>query len=107
MTINKDDMKCRCCGKYFQTKESIKMLKMIDRQMKNIISINCGYRCKKHNAEVGGKKNSEHLRGNAFDIVVLDPKIIYHLFEVGVIRGLGVYSWGFHVDCRKGIKAKW
>jgi hypothetical protein len=30
--------------------------------------INSGYRCEKHNKEVGGKKFSSHLRGKAGDI---------------------------------------
>lgn len=32
------------------------------------IKVNSGYRCEKHNKEVGGAKNSQHLLGQAADI---------------------------------------
>ena len=32
------------------------------------IRVNSGYRCPKHNAEVGGVPNSQHMRGEAADI---------------------------------------
>lgn len=32
------------------------------------IKVNGGYRCEKHNKEVGGAKNSQHLLGQAADI---------------------------------------
>ena len=32
------------------------------------IKVNSGYRCEKHNKEVGGAKNSQHLTGQAADI---------------------------------------
>lgn len=32
------------------------------------ITVNSGYRCPKHNAEVGGVANSQHMKGEAADI---------------------------------------
>lgn len=32
------------------------------------IMVNSGYRCPKHNAEVGGVANSQHMKGEAADI---------------------------------------
>jgi uncharacterized protein YcbK (DUF882 family) len=34
------------------------------------IIITSGYRCEKHNRDVGGVRNSQHLYGNAADILV-------------------------------------
>lgn len=59
-----------------------------------------GYRCKAHNAEVGGVANSLHMTGNAVDIHYKDPDklkavVLRHLKDGEV----GRYSWGCHVGC--------
>lgn len=44
---------------------------MLDKLRKKIdapIIVTSGYRCKKHNKEVGGAENSYHMRGMAADI---------------------------------------
>ena len=40
------------------------------------IRINSGFRCVRHNEEVGGAKSSRHLLGCAADIVPHDAKLI-------------------------------
>ena len=63
--------------------------------------ISSGYRCKKHNLEVGGVKNSAHLKGLAVDIEVLDSvsrlKILRALVIVGFNR-IGISKGFIHVD---------
>jgi uncharacterized protein YcbK (DUF882 family) len=57
------------------------------------IRINSGYRSEKLNKAVGGKPNSQHLKGEAADIVPMDGNIsVYELFntikkmtEMGII----------------------
>lgn len=49
------------------------------------VQLNCGYRCPKHNAEVGGVKTSEHMQGCAADINApatgLSVEELFHLCE--------------------------
>jgi uncharacterized protein YcbK (DUF882 family) len=79
------ELSCRCCGKLIVNDKAVISLQAFKyylqrKYKKNIrITINCSTRCPKHNKEVGGVANSEHLEGIAFDIVSpdLDYKILY------------------------------
>jgi len=78
------------------------------------ITINSGYRTEKHNAKVGGGKQSQHLLAKASDIVVKGvwPKEIYQTIEKLIEQkkmqqgGLGLYDTFVHYDVR-GVKARW
>ena len=67
-----------------------------------------GIRCKEHNAEVGGVSNSEHLYGRAADLhAKLTPSELKKIAEevteemIPGRGGIGLYSWGIHVDVGK------
>lgn len=45
------------------------------------VAINSGYRCQKHNLEVGGVANSQHLRGEAADIHCADNERLAKIIE--------------------------
>jgi uncharacterized protein YcbK (DUF882 family) len=78
------------------------------------ITVNSGYRSPAYNAKVGGKVNSQHLKGTAADIVVegYTPKqlaaVIDHLIKTGLMKegGLGIYPTFVHYDTR-GTRARW
>lgn len=78
------------------------------------IKINSGYRSPDYNALVGGASKSQHLLGNAADIVIgkLDPvevaDIITELINTGRMKqgGIGVYNTFTHYDIR-GTAARW
>lgn len=78
------------------------------------ITINSGYRSPTHNKTNGGKPKSQHLLGNAADIVVEDmtPKQVFEKIEelqaAGkmAIGGLHAYATFTHYDIR-GTKARW
>ena len=86
---------------------------MRDRAGVKII-VNSGYRCPKHNAAEGGAKNSQHVLGNAADVVVEGLSVLemYELaLGVDAFRngGIGVYPRHgnfIHVDVR-GKFARW
>lgn len=68
------------------------------------IIVSSGYRCAKHNANVGGVANSQHIKGTAADIIcksVSVEKLAAKAKEIG-FDGIGIYpKSGFvHVDCR-------
>ena len=65
---------CKCCGQLPPfARENIEALvenvldPLRERYGKPIV-VNSGYRCAKHNREVGGATNSQHMCGEAADI---------------------------------------
>lgn len=70
------------------------------------ILIDSGFRCTRHNRNVGGKKGSYHLIGKAADIKVLGmlPEEVADACED--FHGLGRYPTFTHVDVR-GYKSRW
>ena len=64
--------------------------------------INSGYRTPKHNAKVGGRVGSSHLKGVAVDIKCNNSsdraRILKGLFTVGLGRRVGIASNFIHVD---------
>lgn len=63
--------------------------------------VNSGFRCEKHNKEVGGSPMSSHLVGCACDIRTLDNytrfKVLEALLHVGFCR-IGIGKDYIHVD---------
>ena len=73
------------------------------------IHINCGFRCKAHNAETpGSAPNSQHVKGDATDITIpgLSVAEVDKLAEQIGFDGIGVYSTFIHVDSR-GVHSRW
>ena len=78
------------------------------------IAINSGYRCPTYNAKIGGASKSQHMTGNASDIVISNMSddevadIVEGLIRIGAIDegGLGRYNTFTHYD-RRGTKARW
>ena len=89
-------------------------LQMLRDYIGNSISINSGYRSPKHNKKIGGSVNSQHLLGNAADIVVTGktPKEVKEIIENLISEdkmkqgGLSAYPTFVHYDIR-GAKARW
>jgi zinc D-Ala-D-Ala carboxypeptidase len=72
------------------------------REISNIpFKINSAYRSKEHNAKIGGKPNSSHLKGLAVDISVTDSRsrfiVLEALIKVGFNR-IGIADTFIHVD---------
>jgi zinc D-Ala-D-Ala carboxypeptidase len=63
--------------------------------------INSAYRAPEHNAKIGGKPNSSHLKGLAVDISVTNSRqrfiVLNALLEVGFTR-IGIADTFIHVD---------
>ena len=63
--------------------------------------INSAYRTPEHNAKIGGKPNSSHLRGLAVDISVTNSRqrfiILNALLDVGFTR-IGIADTFIHID---------
>jgi len=91
-----------------------KNLQVLRDYLNTSITVNSGYRSPKYNAKIGGVKNSQHLLGNASDLMVkgFTPKqvaeAIEKLIKEGKMQqgGIGVYPTFTHYDIR-GTKARW
>ena len=107
-----DEFKCPCCG---ENKTDPKLIDMLDkaRELAGVpFIINSGYRCEKHNKEVGGKSNSAHLKGKACDIACADGfsrfAIVNALLKTGFVR-IGIAKTFIHVDIddEKNLMVMW
>ena len=96
-----EEFACACCSE-----EHMEMLFISKLQEARTIAgipfkINSGYRCKKHNIEVGGTNTSSHTLGRAADISAPDSSkrftILSALLEAGFTR-LGIGDAFIHVD---------
>ena len=91
-----------CCSKTPLDIELIGYAQVIRNYFNKPVTINSGYRCQKHNKNVGGAKNSRHTQGMACDIVVkgVKPKEVAKFAETIGIKGIGLYDTFVHIDSR-------
>lgn len=112
--FTREEFRCQCGGKYcngFPVEPQEKMVRTIDEIRRRLgvpVSIvdagGSGVRCKVHNTNVGGVANSEHLYGRAADLhSSASPARMKQVAEevMGNSGGIGLYSWGIHVDTGK------
>lgn len=69
------DFECPCCQRVMLHPTLLEKLEQL--KTTNNIKITSGYRCEKHNKEVGGVKTSKHLKGLACDITCQNLEEIY------------------------------
>ena len=112
--FTREEFRCQCGGRYcsgFPAEPEEKLVRTLDairRRLGVPVRIveagGSGVRCRQHNANVGGAANSEHLYGRAADLhSSLSPAKMKAAAEdvMGQSGGIGVYSWGIHVDTGK------
>ena len=106
--FNESEFACRCCGQLPPSaRENIRALvdNVLDparRKLGKPVFVNSGFRCEKHNAEVGGVKNSQHLRGEAADVCCADNKRLAEIIEAnGKFDQLILYPTFVHVSWKK------
>lgn len=88
----------------------VQVLQAIRSHFGRTTNVNSGYRTQSHNKKVGGAEYSQHLYGLAADIEVkgIKPKTVAAYAETLLpnMGGIGIYSWGVHIDVRK-TKSRW
>jgi uncharacterized protein YcbK (DUF882 family) len=109
MYFTPSEFACRCCGKH-----PIDSLFLAQLERAREISgvpyvINSGYRCPKHNAEVGST-SANHTSGKAADISAKDGptrgKILKGLYRAGFTR-IGISKDFIHVDSMDEVESAW
>ena len=113
-----DEFECKCgCVMPEFVKKNVQELAenlQVIRDVYGKIDLTNSYRCKDHNADVGGSVNSQHLKGKAADIkskafspseiaTITDDLMKSEKFKIG---GVGIYNTFTHVDIR-GTRARW
>jgi hypothetical protein len=99
---------CRCCGELppFAKENTVALVHEVldparERLGKPII-VNSGYRCAKHNREVGGATNSQHMKGEAADVHCDDnKKLLKLLMESQKYDQLIIYPTFLHVSWKR------
>jgi len=82
-------------------KELLEILDEVREHYGKPIHITSGYRTESHNAKVGGKPNSSHLKGLACDVACTNSRDRFHLIrlftEYGITR-IGIANNFIHID---------
>ena len=99
---------CKCCGQLPPSAEQ-NLQALVDHVLDPArerlgmpITVNSGYRCPAHNKDVGGVKNSQHLKGEAADITCADNKRLAEIIEqLGNFDQLIVYPTFLHVSYKR------
>jgi len=76
--LSKSELTCKCnkCGQCIINDRLINYSQMVFDECsqllgkKCIVTVTSGNRCKAHNAKVGGKPTSRHIKGEAIDFMV-------------------------------------
>jgi len=115
-SLEEFECKCGCKMPEFVKKNIIELAENLQviRDVVGKLNLTNAYRCKEHNADVGGAINSQHLKGKAADVkskeydVLEVSKIIEGLIKSEKIEqgGIGIYNTFTHYDIR-GVRARW
>jgi uncharacterized protein YcbK (DUF882 family) len=109
--FNSSEFTCPCCGKFEINYNLLYLLEAIREHFRKPVYINSGYRCEKYNQKINGAKDSQHLYGNAADIVVstINPLAVYtYVNNINPRGGIGRYSTYTHVDiCMSPPNRRW
>lgn len=115
-SLEEFECKCGCKMPEFVKKNIIELAENLQviRNVVGKLNLTNAYRCKEHNADVGGATNSQHLKGKAADVkskeydVLEVSKIIEGLIKSEKIEqgGIGIYNTFTHYDIR-GVRARW
>lgn len=99
--FSNEEFNCPCCGEHHMDFDAIDMLITARAFADTPFVITSAWRCEKNNKKVGGKKDSSHLYGKAFDISASDSrtrfKIIYGLINAEFTR-IGIGENFIHAD---------
>lgn len=96
-----EEFNCPCCGKNGMEPEFLGRIDEARSLSRVPFKINSGFRCEKHNLEVGGKPTSSHRFGYAGDISTPNSRIRFMVLE-GLVRAgftrIGIGSNFIHCD---------
>lgn len=101
--FDSEELACKCCGACHLDQNLIDGLQKLRDKIGKPIYVLSGYRCFKHNDEIGGAPTSQHMYGRAADIQCneIPPKQLMDIAKtIEEFRGFGGYDKFIHVDVR-------
>ena len=115
--FSREEFRCKCGGLYCQgfpaepDEKMVRYANEIRRRLGVPLSVNSGLRCKVWNQKNNGASQSQHMTGLACDLGApkgITPEKMASVAEevIGETGGIGIYSWGIHIDSRS-VKARW
>ena len=112
MTVRANRFACPCCGKNWMDPRWEALLKKIEARVDERLDVTSGFRCEKHNREVGGSKTSSHLTGLAVDMDCGRSRLRYQIIaaaiELGINRiGVGKAVMHLDIDRSKDRRVFW
>ena len=114
--FNVSEFACKCgCGYNRIDQRVINMAQIIRDALGVPVKVNSGCRCEKHNAKVGGVKNSKHVLGKAADLssskgAVEMFETVKSLYAQGKLPDLDYcirYKTFIHIDCGGKRNNRW
>lgn len=97
--FSEDEMKCPCCGVCNMNMKFMNELEDFRQMVDKPIRITSGYRCPRHNATISGASpTSEHLKGNAADMLWETDKFMMLKMAMALFQGIGIGKNYLHVD---------
>ena len=104
--FKEEEFKCSCCGGLSLSPSLIPLLTDVRLIYKQPMVVTSGYRCRKHNQEVGGTPSSEHLTGEGADVSCTNSHDRYKLIDaclsIGINR-IGIASNFIHIGISKTL----
>lgn len=98
------DCSCDSCEQTIINMVHVARLEQLRRELDRPIKITSGYRCADHNKAVGGVPSSQHMLGNATDILFLIKNEHDELRFKRIFPCVIAYDTFTHVDSRPGRK---
>lgn len=107
--FNSKEFSCQCsypeCIEQKISKKLVEDLETCRQEFKQSVIINSGYRCSKHNEDIGGAKNSQHKNGKAADtrpkLLTTDSMDEWFKIVSRTFKALGIAQSFIHVDVRE------
>ena len=104
-----DEMKCRGCGKLVMDETFMGKLNLARWIAGVPFVVNSGYRCPKHNKEVGSTSDN-HTKGKAADIQCRSGASRFELIKALIgagMMGIGIGKSFIHADTNRETTAIW
>lgn len=79
-----------------------RILQPLRDKLRMPLTINSGYRTLEHNINVGGAKNSQHMKGQAVDFTCYDLNLAYTILETMEFDQLIWYRNFIHISYNLG-----
>lgn len=102
----REEFACKCgCGFDEINPDLVAKLEVLRLLLGVPLIISSGCRCSAHNADVGGRSGSAHLRGDAADLVCRNPHMRYKIVlnAMHLFRRVHLGDDYVHVDVDEGL----